>query len=123
VGPVHIDFDDVEYIMVELWCNCCCVTTENIGTVLEIGRWDISKPSDCQTLGFLGVKPLRLFDKATSLAGDGGNSISADIQHRIEASCPMPARCKGMIYKFLKVRKFGWILDWTGSGTLGWTES
>lgn len=83
VGPAQIDVDDVEYMLTEVWRNRCCVTAER--SSIEIVRWDISKPSNCQNLVVLAVKALKLFDKAASSTGDGRNSVPANIRRRIEA--------------------------------------
>lgn len=85
VGPPQIDVDDIEYILSEVWRNRCCVTGETLGTVLEIARWDMTKPSNCQNLVLIGAKAMKKFDDAISSTGDGRTSVSADIQKRIQA--------------------------------------
>lgn len=85
VGPPQIDSDDVEYILTEVWRNRCCVSGEALGTVLEIARWDLSKPSNCQNLVLLGVKAMAAFDAAYKETGDGRNSVPQDLRRKIEA--------------------------------------
>lgn len=77
VGPVQVDGDDVEY-MLEVWRNRCGVTGERLGTVLELARWDLSKPSVCQNLVLMGTKALLKFDE------DGRDSVPLDVQRTIE---------------------------------------
>ena len=84
VGPPQIDVDDIEYIRSEVWRNRCCVTGETLGTVLEIARWHMAKPSNCQNLVLIGAKAMKKFDDAISSTGDGRTSVSADIQKRIQ---------------------------------------
>jgi len=78
VGPVQIDGDDVEYLL-EVWRNRCAVTGDRLGTVLELARWDMSRPSTCNNLVLMGVSALQKFDK------DGKATIPKDVQARIEA--------------------------------------
>jgi len=85
VGPPQIDVDDIEYILSEVWRNRCSVTGETLGTVLEIARWDMTKPSNCQNLVLIGAKAMKKFDDAISSAGDGRTSVSEDIRKAIEA--------------------------------------
>ncbi len=95
VGPVQIDGDDVEYILSEVWRNRCSVSGETLGTVLNISRWDLGKPSNCQNLVLLGVKAMKRFDEAAKETGDGRNSVPEDIRRKIEArlaSCQIDSR-------------------------------
>jgi hypothetical protein len=85
VGPTQIDSDDIEYILSEVWRNRCCVTGDTLGKVLEIARWDISKPSNCQNLVLLGAKAMLKFDEAAKESGDGRNSVPDDLRRKIEA--------------------------------------
>lgn len=87
VGPVQVDMDDMEYIFGEVWRNRCCVTGNTLGTVLEITRWDIAKPSNCQNLVVIGAKAMNDFDEmaASRDDGDGRSSVSPEIRQRIEA--------------------------------------
>lgn len=84
-GPPQIDSDDVEYILAEVWRNRCCVTGESLGTPLEIVRWDLTKPSNCQNIVLLSVKAMTDFDRAFEETGDGRNSVPEHIQSKIEA--------------------------------------
>jgi len=89
IGPVQIDADDVEYMLTEIWRNRCCVSGQRLGTVLELARWDLSKPSNCQNLVLLGVKAMQQFDK------DGRDSIPVDIRRKVEErlkSCRIDSR-------------------------------
>ena len=95
IGPVQIDGDDVEYILSEVWRNRCSVTGETLGIVLEITRWDLSKPSNCQNLVLLTVKAMEAFDEAAASTGDGRNSVPEGIRRKIEArltSCKIDSR-------------------------------
>lgn len=78
VGPLQIDSDDVEYLL-EIWRNRCGVTGERLGTVLELVRWDLSKPANCQNLVIMCSKAIQKFDK------DGKASVPEDVQKTIEA--------------------------------------
>jgi len=77
VGPVQINTDDVEYLL-EIWRNRCGVTCDRLGTVLELTRWDLSKPSVCQNLVLMGVKAIKKFDEC------GKDGLSIDIQQTIK---------------------------------------
>ena len=95
IGPIQIDSDDVEYILSEVWRNRCCVSGDALGTVLEIARWDLSKPSNCQNLVLLGVKAMAKFDEAATKTGDGRNSVPQDLRKKIEdrlTSCKIDSR-------------------------------
>lgn len=95
VGPLQIDCDDVEYIFSEVWRNRCCVTGDSLGTILELSRWDPSKPSNCQNIVLLGVKAMKRFDEEIAKTGDGRNFISSDLRAKIEArlsTCKIDSR-------------------------------
>ncbi len=62
VGPLQIDSDDIEFLL-ELWRNRCAVTGSRLGTVLELARWDLSKPSTCDNLVLLGTGAMQQLDK------------------------------------------------------------
>ena len=84
VGPAQIDSDDVEYLLGELWRNRCAVTGAKLGTILELVRWDLSKPSVCSNLVLMSTKAISAFDEK----GRGG--LSEEIRRKIEsrlASC------------------------------------
>lgn len=85
VGPAQVDLDDVEYLMAEVWRNRCAVNGDRLGTVLELVRWDISKPSDFSNLVLMGTKAVENFDKAYEKCGDGRMSIPAEVREKIEA--------------------------------------
>jgi len=61
LGPVQIDGEDMDLLM-EVWRNRCAVTDSRLGTVLELVRWDLSKPSLCNNLVLMGAKALSQFD-------------------------------------------------------------
>lgn len=95
VGPLQIDVDDVDYIHSEVWRNRCCVTGESLGTVLELSRWDLSKPSNCTNIVLLGGKAMNLFDEAHKKTGDGRSSVPPGLRKIIEArlqSCRIDSR-------------------------------
>lgn len=95
VGSIQIDSDDVEYLLAEVWRNRCCVSGETLGTVLELARWDLSKPSNCQNIVLLGVKAMKAFDKAQVETGDGRNSVPEELRKKIDlrlASCKVDSR-------------------------------
>ena len=95
VGPLQIDLDDVDYVHSEVWRNRCCVTGETLGTVLELARWDISKPSNCTNIVLLGAKAMNRFDEEQEKSGDGRNSVPAGIRKLIEArlhSCKIDSK-------------------------------
>ena len=78
VGPLQVDSDDVEYLL-EVWRNRCGVTGDRLGTVLELVRWDLTKPANCQNLVIMCTKAIQSFDK------DGRASVPDDIRRTIEA--------------------------------------
>lgn len=78
IGPVQIDGDDVEYLM-EVWRNRCAVTGDRLGTVMELVRWDMTKPSNCNNIVLMGSSALQKYD-----AG-GTTTIPQDIQSTINA--------------------------------------
>mmetsp|Transcript_16450 Transcript_16450/g.24099 ORF Transcript_16450/g.24099 Transcript_16450/m.24099 type:complete len:513 (-) Transcript_16450:36-1574(-) len=95
VGPAQIDSDDVEYVFSEVWRNRCCVSGDTLGTVLELSRWDLSKPCHCKNIVLLGVKAMVKFDEAMAASGDGRNSVPYELRQKIEArlaSCKVDSR-------------------------------
>jgi tRNA threonylcarbamoyladenosine dehydratase len=79
VGPVQIDTDDVEYLM-HIWRNRCAVTGARLGTVLELVRWDMSKPSHCDNLVLMSRQAITKYD------GEGGKeSIPESVRKVIES--------------------------------------
>ena len=84
IGPLQVDQDDICYLM-EVWRNRCAVTGARLGTVLELVRWDMSKPALCNNLVLIGAPALKKFD-----APGGKEAIPDDIKEVIErrlASC------------------------------------
>ena len=84
VGPVQIDSDDVEYLLGEVWRNRCAATGARLGAVMELVRWDLTKPSNCQNIVLLSAKAIKKFDE------EGKDCFSTDIIRSIEkrlASC------------------------------------
>ena len=82
-GPIQIDLDDVEYLM-GVWRNRCALTGARLGTVLELVRWDMSKPSTCDNLVMMSAHAMKQYDEM------GRDCVSEEIQNRIEqrlASC------------------------------------
>lgn len=77
VGSIQIDVDDVEYLL-EVWRNRCGVTGDKLGTVLELVRWDLTKPSRCDNLVLMGSRALKKFDAGHQ------ESVPADVRQRIE---------------------------------------
>ncbi|KAI2489955.1 ThiF family [Fragilaria crotonensis] len=77
VGPIQIDGDDVEYLL-EVWRNRCGVTGDKLGTVLELVRWDLTKPSRCDNLVLMGCRALKKFDV------DNQESVPENVRQKIE---------------------------------------
>ena len=95
IGPLQIDSDDVDYIFSEVWRNRCSITGESLGTILELARWDLSKPSNCQNIVLMGVKAMKLFDEEFAKSGDGRSSVPVEIRAKIEArleTCKIDSR-------------------------------
>lgn len=78
VGPVQVDSDDVEYLL-EIWRNRCAVTGDRLGTVLELVRWDLTKPSTCRNLVLMSAHALKRFDES------GTESVPKSLQRIIAA--------------------------------------
>lgn len=79
VGPTQIDGDDVEYLMTEVWRNRCAVTGDRLGTVLELTRWDLARPSTCNNVVLMGASSMQKLD------AEGQSSFSFDVRKRIES--------------------------------------
>ena len=82
-GPLEVDCDDIEYMM-GVWRNRCAVTDARLGTVLELVRWDLSKPASCENLVLMSTHALKAYDEK------GRSSVPKIKQERIEmrlASC------------------------------------
>jgi tRNA threonylcarbamoyladenosine dehydratase len=76
-GPLEVDSDDMEY-MLGVWRNRCAVTGARLGTVLDLVRWDLSKPTTCGNLVLMSTHALKKYDL------QGRESIPLEIQRRIE---------------------------------------
>ena len=64
IGPLQVDQDDMCYLM-EIWRNRCAVTGDRLGTVLELVRWDLTKPSLCNNLVLMSTHALKQYDATT----------------------------------------------------------
>lgn len=71
VGPIQVDCDDVEYLVAEVWRNRCAVTGERMSVVLELTRWDMSRPSTCNNLVLMSTKAMKKFDSLGRKGMDG----------------------------------------------------
>jgi hypothetical protein len=89
IGTIQIDPDDVEYLMVELWKNRCAISGERLGTVLELYRWDMTKPATPNNLVLLCVKSAQKFEKDFETIGDGRKGVEDTIRARIEKRLAM----------------------------------
>jgi tRNA threonylcarbamoyladenosine dehydratase len=78
IGPTQIDQDDVAYLM-EVWRNRCAVTGDRLGTVMELARWDMSKPTSCNNLVLMSTHALKSFD-----APGGKEAIPKEVRLVIE---------------------------------------
>jgi tRNA A37 threonylcarbamoyladenosine dehydratase len=76
-GPIQIDHNDIEYLM-GVWRNRCAVTGARLGTVLELVRWDLSKPATTFNLVLMAVHAFKAYDE------QGRSSIPEHVQRRIE---------------------------------------
>jgi len=77
IGPLQIDQDDMVYLL-DIWRNRCAATGNRMGNVLELVRWDTSKPSLCNNLVLLGASALKKFEQM------GKDSIPPDVRQTIE---------------------------------------
>ncbi|EED91436.1 hypothetical protein THAPSDRAFT_262699 [Thalassiosira pseudonana CCMP1335] len=85
IGPILIDPDDVEYLMVELWRNRCGVTGDRLGTSLELYRWDRTRPATPNNLVLMSMKAAQKFEKDFEALGDGRKGLDVDVVKRVEA--------------------------------------
>ena len=85
IGPILIDPDDVEYLMVELWRNRCGVTGDRLGTSLELYRWDRTRPATPNNLVLMSMKAAQKFEKDFEALGDGRRGLDVDVVKRVEA--------------------------------------
>eukprot|EP00980_Cylindrotheca_fusiformis_P020741 scaffold7745_cov103-Cylindrotheca_fusiformis.AAC.2 len=76
-GKIEIGPDDIDYLL-GVWRNRCGVTGARLGTVLELVRWDLSKPATSDNLVLMCTHALKAFDER------GKSSVPEDIQRRIE---------------------------------------
>lgn len=89
IGAIQIDPDDVEYLMAELWKNKCALSSERLGTVLELYRWDRSRPAAPNNLVLLSVKSAMKFEKDFEELGDGRDGVEEDVRRRVEKRLAM----------------------------------
>ncbi|KAL7443722.1 hypothetical protein ACHAXM_009133 [Skeletonema potamos] len=89
IGTIQIDPDDVEYLMAELWKNKCAISGERLGTVLELYRWDMTKPATPNNLVLLSVKSAQKFEKDFEELGDGRKGVDDVNRARIEKRLTM----------------------------------
>ena len=76
-GPLEIDHDDIDYLL-GVWRNRCGVTGARLGTVLELARWDLTRPATCDNLVLMSTHALKAYDEK------GRASVPQNIQNRIE---------------------------------------
>jgi hypothetical protein len=88
IGPLQVDTDDMEYIL-ETWRNRCAVTGDRLGAVLQVVRWDLSRPSYCDNLVLLGKRALAKLD------AEGKTNIPDEVCRKIEKRL---ATCRIDIY-------------------------
>ncbi|KAL7494211.1 hypothetical protein ACHAWT_002922 [Skeletonema menzelii] len=89
IGAIQIDPDDVEYLMAELWKNKCAISGSRLGTVLELYRWDMSKPATPNNLVLMCVKSAQKFEKDFVELGDGRKGVDEVTRARIEKRLTM----------------------------------
>ncbi len=89
IGAIQIDPDDVEYLMAELWKNKCAISGSRLGTVLELYRWDMTKPATPNNLVLMSVKSAQKFEKDFEELGDGRKGVDDIISARIEKRLKM----------------------------------
>ena len=89
VGPLMIDPDDVEYLMVELWKNQCALSGERLGTSLELYRWDMSRPATPNNLVLMSAKSAKKFEDDYERLGDGRNGVDDVVRRRVDARLKM----------------------------------
>lgn len=80
IGALQIDHDDVEYLL-EVWRNRCAISNARLGTVLELVRWDLSRPATVDNLVLLSVDVIRNYDAHPN----NKDWIPLDVQRTIEA--------------------------------------
>jgi len=78
IGPLQIDKDDVEFLLMELWHNRCALTGARLGSVLELARWDLAQPSSCTNLVLMCTGAMERFDR------EGKSGFDAAVVQRVE---------------------------------------
>jgi tRNA A37 threonylcarbamoyladenosine dehydratase len=77
-GKIEIGPDDTEYLL-GVWRNRCGVTGARLGTLLQLVRWDLSKPATSDNLVIMCTHALKAYDE------EGRSSVPEEVQIRIEA--------------------------------------
>lgn len=80
VGTNDIDMDDVDFLMSTQWRLKCGVSSAKLGTVLELIRWDMTKPPTLDNLVLMGIKCIRKFDES----GWDRNVFGEEIREKVE---------------------------------------
>ena len=80
VGTSQIDMDDVDFLLSTQWRQKCAITTAKLGTVLELIRWDMSKPPTLDNLVLMGIKSIRKFDES----GWDRSTFGEDVRKKVE---------------------------------------
>lgn len=81
VGPVQVDSNDVEFLISTVWRQRCAVTGAKLGTVLELVRWDMSRPSSADNLVLVDQGSLNKFD---ACGRDGEKAFGDQIARKVE---------------------------------------
>ncbi|CAJ1962453.1 unnamed protein product [Cylindrotheca closterium] len=76
-GKIQIGPDDIDYLL-GMWRNRCGVTGARLGTVLQLARWDLTKPATTDNLVIMSTHALKAYDE------EGRGSIPHEVQKRIE---------------------------------------
>jgi hypothetical protein len=63
VGPIHIDPNNVEYLMPTLWKNQCALSGERLGMTLELYGWDRRRPATPNNLVLIFVRSAKKFEE------------------------------------------------------------
>lgn len=79
---LQVDQEDVEYLL-ELWRNKCAVTGDRLGVVLELVRWDLTKPTICSNLVLVSSNAISNFDLLHVEANK--KNMDPAVRHRIES--------------------------------------
>lgn len=54
--------NDADFLLSTQWKQKCCITGAKLGTVLELVRWDMSKPSTADNLVLMSIKCIQKLD-------------------------------------------------------------